>query len=255
MRLNVKFVENDENIKFTSAGQDESIPVGFLDVNTVTVTSDYNRLINKPIINSVVIQGALTAEDLGLGRVYYDTTAAWDAQPTLVAERSVIYIYSDATWHDDGNGNQIPIAGLKIGDGTSYLIDMPFVSDTTSENNKRYIQNMWTFSGNDDTECMLWWTIIRNNNDLKYMPVLNNISLDEVNFDKYNVVICINRKINKICYHKEPQFPFIPKTPTTATIHFNVHEELNTIFVYLIKKEEPLRVDYKLPMKSQCIID
>ncbi|GEM_PF-2959799 len=129
------------------------------------------------------------------------------------------------------------------------------VSDTTSENNKRYIQNMWTFSGNDDTECMLWWTIIRNNNDLKYMPVLNNISLDEVNFDKYNVVICINRKINKICYHKEPQFPFIPKTPTTATIHFNVHEELNTIFVYLIKKEEPLRVDYKLPMKSQCIID
>lgn len=122
MRLNVRMVSTED-----------TIPVRFGEVQSISGTSDYERLINKPSINSVVLEGALTATDLGLASVYYDTKEAWDAQSTLIAERSAVYIYSNYATIDDGNGNLIDVAGLKIGDGSSYLVDMPFVGDATTE--------------------------------------------------------------------------------------------------------------------------
>ena len=133
MRLNVLFREENESMKFSSKSLDEIMNVSFGELQTLSKNeNDYNNLQNKPIINSVVLQGELTAESLGLGRVYYDTTANWNAQPNLIAERGVVYIYSDYTYIEDEVGNHTEIAGIKIGDGSSYLIDMPFVSDATT---------------------------------------------------------------------------------------------------------------------------
>lgn len=56
-------------------------------------------------------------------KIQYDTTANWDAQVQLIAERGTFYVYSDHSVDENDN----PVPGLKIGDGTSYLIDMPFV--------------------------------------------------------------------------------------------------------------------------------
>ncbi len=50
--------------------------------------------------------------------IHYDTTEAWNSDRTLIAKKGHIYIYSDYT---DG---QIP--AIKVGDGSSYLIDLPF---------------------------------------------------------------------------------------------------------------------------------
>ena len=121
MRINVRFQENEEPIRF-----------GFENVQTLT-EADYRKLDHKPSINSVVLEGALTAEDLGLGRAYYDTKAAWDAQPLLISEPRVIYIYSDYDYIEDEAGNRTAVAGLKIGDGVNYLIDLPFVGDLTTK--------------------------------------------------------------------------------------------------------------------------
>lgn len=60
--------------------------------------------------------------------IRYDTTANWDAQSQLIAERGVVYVYSDHAVDE----NSHLVAGIKIGDGTSYLIDMPFVNGTGS---------------------------------------------------------------------------------------------------------------------------
>ena len=128
MRLNVIMREEQEWIKLVPEKLEDQLAVGFGSVQTVT-TSDYNGLLNKPSINSVELVGALTAEELGLGSVYYDTTEHWEAQPELIAERATVYIYSDYYYIEDEGGNRTPIAGLKVGDGTSYLIDMPFVTD------------------------------------------------------------------------------------------------------------------------------
>lgn len=132
MRLNVRFSE-----------QNNKLDVGFGNTQFVDIggTYDYNNLVNRPSINSIVLEGNLSLSDLGLGAVYYDTTANWNLQRDLIAERGAIYIYSDYTYIDDGYGNLIPIAGLKVGDGTSYLIDMPYASGADSETLLRHISN------------------------------------------------------------------------------------------------------------------
>lgn len=61
----------------------------------------------------------------GDAKVYYGTTAYWNAQPTLVGEEAAIYIYSD--YKKDPNNKDIP--GVKVGTGNAYLIDSPFIDD------------------------------------------------------------------------------------------------------------------------------
>ena len=56
-------------------------------------------------------------------QVYHDTVSGWNAKRELIAERGAVYVYTDAS---QSEGKDIP--AIKIGDGTSYLIDMPFVS-------------------------------------------------------------------------------------------------------------------------------
>lgn len=55
--------------------------------------------------------------------VHTDTTAHWNAQRMLIAEKGHIYVYSDYLQVEDET-----LPGIKVGDGTSYLIDLPFVS-------------------------------------------------------------------------------------------------------------------------------
>ena len=131
MRLNVIFREENETIKFTNKSIDEIMNVNFGDIQTIT-ESDYNKLQNKPSINSIVLEGAITANDLGLGCVYYDTKENWDNQQSLVTEKAAVYIYSDYDYIEDEVGNRTPVAGIKIGDGSSFLIDMPFISDAAT---------------------------------------------------------------------------------------------------------------------------
>ena len=57
--------------------------------------------------------------------VFSNTTAGWNSQPTLKAKEGAMYIYTDYRYNDDNK----PLAALKIGDGTSYLVDMPFIDE------------------------------------------------------------------------------------------------------------------------------
>lgn len=58
-------------------------------------------------------------------KVLYASTATWNSKPQLVSLKGYIYIYSDYR----KNSEQQNIASMKVGDGTSYLIDMPFVDE------------------------------------------------------------------------------------------------------------------------------
>ena len=61
--------------------------------------------------------------------VLVDTTANWDADNTIIAQKDYVYVYSDKYTDEYGN----PVPAFKVGDGTSYLIDMPFNGDVFSE--------------------------------------------------------------------------------------------------------------------------
>lgn len=57
-------------------------------------------------------------------KVYFHTKEYWDAQPTLVSEDQAIYVYTN---YQSASGKDV--AGMKIGDGSSYLIDVPFMDE------------------------------------------------------------------------------------------------------------------------------
>ena len=98
--------------------------VGGLNGNMSTPSGgDYSRLIHKPSINNVELNGNKTSRDLGIPVIYYGTTEEWNAQRELVSMRNTIYIYTDYATQDETN-----IPGMKIGDGDSYLIDLPFIN-------------------------------------------------------------------------------------------------------------------------------
>lgn len=58
------------------------------------------------------------------GKVLYGTTAEWNAQSSLVGLNQVMYVYTDGLTYD---GKAVP--RIKIGDGTTYLIDLPFLNE------------------------------------------------------------------------------------------------------------------------------
>jgi len=77
-------------------------------------TTNYNALYNKPSINGVTLSGNLTSSDLKF--VSENTTAGWDSVPDYTPQRGEVCYYSDC-------------GRLKIGDGNSYIADLPFLSD------------------------------------------------------------------------------------------------------------------------------
>lgn len=61
-------------------------------------------------------------------KVLYNTSEYWNSHPQLVAKRGYLYVYADYKSVDGQD-----IAGIKAGDGTSYLIDMPFIDKPLDE--------------------------------------------------------------------------------------------------------------------------
>lgn len=82
---------------------------------------DYNNLINKPMINGVVLEGNQSSSDINI--IDSKTTAEWNSQPGLISEKNKIYVYTD---YDEVDGQKIP--AMKIGNGNAYLIDLPFTA-------------------------------------------------------------------------------------------------------------------------------
>lgn len=62
-------------------------------------------------------------------RATRDTTANWNAVRDFVPLRGEIIIYTDHGQIQDDFGHIINVPGIKIGDGSAYLIDLPFVND------------------------------------------------------------------------------------------------------------------------------
>lgn len=71
--------------------------------------------------------------------IYYSKTKEqWNINPQLLSKKDVLYIYTNyKKIKKQGEQDQIIIPGLKVGDGKSYLIDLPFInnaSDSDFEN-------------------------------------------------------------------------------------------------------------------------
>ena len=71
-----------------------------------------------------------------LGVIYDDTKEHWAEMLSFVPPKGSIVIYSDYATIDDE-----VIPAMKIGDGTTYLVDLPFVSDDIRHEVEQHIQD------------------------------------------------------------------------------------------------------------------
>lgn len=117
------------------------------------------------------ISGGIIPAPIDMSHVHYDTKANWDRQTFLIAERGHLYIYKDAevTYI---NGRRVVYPGIKIGDGSSYLIDMSYsLVGSDHERLINHIQNSTIHVGTGDR--MNWndkvsVTVVQANEELKF---------------------------------------------------------------------------------------
>lgn len=60
--------------------------------------------------------------DTGDLPMYFGTTAEWAERTSLVSEKNAFYVWTDYKQVDGEN-----IAGMKLGDGLAYVLDLPFL--------------------------------------------------------------------------------------------------------------------------------
>lgn len=89
---------------------------------------NYEVLRNLPSINGVKLIGNKQANDLFLAKESIHTTEYWRLHQTYVPASGEIVIYTDREVVDGKR-----YAGLKIGDGNAYIVDLPFIGDSLIE--------------------------------------------------------------------------------------------------------------------------
>lgn len=67
----------------------------------------------------------------GMCTIIYKTTEEWGQLPDLVGAKNTIYVYLDKYSYVDEHGETIYVPGVKLGDGTSKLQDIPFLLDAS----------------------------------------------------------------------------------------------------------------------------
>ena len=95
----------------------QKLSLDFNVINNLDLNFGSNNDLNVDFGNVYVVGGDC--------KVLYATTATWNSKPQLISLKGYIYIYSDYRQNED----QQNIASMKVGDGTSYLIDMPFTDE------------------------------------------------------------------------------------------------------------------------------
>lgn len=76
-------------------------------------------------------------------KVYYDTTAGWNSKAGLIAQKQVLYIYTDGDSYEDVDGTIKNLPSIKIGDGTTYLVDLPAITTNiqTIQQFREHVEN------------------------------------------------------------------------------------------------------------------
>lgn len=96
--------------------------------NGLLGVGSYNDLTNLPTLNGVTIQGAKVSDDYFLPKIGFDSTENWNTSGQI-SELNMLYVYTDYQ-KDEMDRN---IAGIKVGDGLAYIVDLPFTDTLMQE--------------------------------------------------------------------------------------------------------------------------
>ena len=116
--------ENDPLTARTATG--DSVRVRDLTVSTTLYPTDKLMVVGAEDEHLVSMQTLQNYLNANLDKqILFGTTAEWNAQSQLQSVANTIYVYKD---HKRDSQNRV-IAGIKVGDGNAYLIDLPFTDE------------------------------------------------------------------------------------------------------------------------------
>lgn len=98
---------------------------------TVTVDNQMSDISTNPVQNKIVksyTDNAIATLYRNVAKILVGTQAEWNSDPQYVSEERTLYIYTD---HQIIDGKPIP--AMKYGDGSTYLIDMEFITDYAAQ--------------------------------------------------------------------------------------------------------------------------
>lgn len=92
--------------------------------------------------------------------IYYSKTKEqWNINPQLLSKKDVLYIYTNyKKIRKQGEQDQIIIPGLKVGDGKSYLIDLPFINTSNSDFENILLQHINNKTIHVTQEEKIFWS-------------------------------------------------------------------------------------------------
>ena len=102
------------------------------------------------------VTGALSMPSSGRKEVISATTEEWNSKPNYISVKDIIYVYTD---HNVISEESIP--GIKVGDGVTYLIDLPFVTggcEVTQEQIDFWNNKVAIMIDPNDPECVIFYT-------------------------------------------------------------------------------------------------
>lgn len=85
---------------------------------------------------------------------YSDTVEGWKSKIYYVAEKNTMYIYIDYKKDED---QDFYIPGIKLGDGKTYLIDLPFLNNINSDIDKQILQHVKNKDIHITSQQRLFW--------------------------------------------------------------------------------------------------
>lgn len=144
---------NSSNEPYTVRSSGESIRVRDLSTSTEIYPSEKLMVVGAEDEHLVSIQTLQDYLNANLNKqVLFDTTANWDAQTTLVSNANTLYVYTDHQLDSQGN----KVAGIKVGDGLAYVVDLPFTDTVTTEHiadNTRHVTQAERDFWNNKVRC------------------------------------------------------------------------------------------------------
>lgn len=144
---------NSSNEPYTVRSSGESIRVRDLSTSTEIYPSEKLMVVGAEDEHLVSIQTLQDYLNANLNKqVLFDTTANWDAQTTLVSNANTLYVYTDHQLDSQGN----KVAGIKVGDGLAYIVDLPFTDAVTTEHiadNTRHVTQAERDFWNNKVRC------------------------------------------------------------------------------------------------------
>ena len=104
------------------------------------------------------IRGGTGGGEFG-GRIITKTTAEWNETPTRMSVKNTIYVYSDYRSVEDPETHEVTyIPRLKCGDGTTYIVDLPFSTMSITQNDIDAWNNKSTLevTADEETETLIF---------------------------------------------------------------------------------------------------